>query len=188
MNVNDFIFRTCSYAHSFYNGILMCMRNQSKSSATAEQGWKDLCTQQIQVTIGIPPNETQFSSFSISIAFQPKFLKRYLATNNAISNPQQKSEDMQNPIGVNMACEEVCMLENARQQVHTRAGFPGWKQKTCFVFVGHHLLPVNRSMSMPTIVLFQQLYNSINLSDINFLCTSSSGLWKTNQAFAQSSQ
>ena len=119
-----------------------------------------------------------FSNFSISIAFQPKFLKRYLATNNAISNPQQKSEDVQNPIGVNMACEEVCMLENARQQVHTRAGFPGWKQKTCFVFVGHHLLPVNRSTSMPTIVLFQQLYNSINLSDINFLCTSSSGLWK----------
>ena len=78
-----------------------------------------------------------FSSFSISIAFQPKFLKRYLATNNAISNPQQKSEDMQNPVGVNLACEEVCMLENARQQVHTRAGFPGWKQKTCFIFVGH---------------------------------------------------
>lgn len=69
MNVNDFIFksnihiRTCSYAHSFYNGILMCMRNQSKSSATAEQGWKDLCTQQIQVTIGIPPNETHFFQF-----------------------------------------------------------------------------------------------------------------------------
>lgn len=128
-----------------------------------------------------------FSSFSISIAFQPKFLKRYLATNNAISNPQQKSEDMQNPVGVNMACEEVCMLENARQQVHTRAGFPGWKQKT-FFFVGHHLLPVNRSTSMPTIVLFQQLYNSIKFSDINFLGTSSSGLWKANQAFAQSSQ
>lgn len=165
----------------------MCMRNQSKSSATAEQGWKDLCTQQIQVTIGIPPNETQFFQFFNINSIPTKISEKISCDKQCHIKPATKIWRHAKPSrGKHGMWGSVHAWNCATAGAHT-CRLSGLEAKN-FFFVGHHLLPVNRSTSMPTIVLFQQLYNSIKFSDINFLGTSSSGLWKANQAFAQSSQ